>query len=163
FDPAPLLPTGEVTGNAQPRASRPGSDSGLGVHGHRLANRTSRCTGLTRSTPDRGRRRLTKGRTAFAVLRDQCSPRAARTLPPFWIVSTAMHCGHSVAHNRVTCTQFGLELSAYSRAEHAEPVAFGVLHDHPVHFALADRDDLGALRLQTPDLPASRRLRAGPG
>jgi hypothetical protein len=63
-----------------------------------------------------------------------------------------MHCGRSVAHNRVTCTQFGLELSAYSRAEHAEPIAFGVLHDHPVHFALADRDDLGALRLQTPDL-----------
>jgi hypothetical protein len=28
-----------------------------------------------------------------------------------------------------------------ARAEHAEPVAFGVLHDHPVHLALADGDD----------------------
>ena len=28
-----------------------------------------------------------------------------------------------------------------ARAKHAEPVAFGVLHDHPVHLALADGDD----------------------
>jgi len=35
--------------------------------------------------------------------------------PPFWIVSTAVHCGRSVAHNRVICVQLGLELSAYSR------------------------------------------------
>src|SRR5690349_22366289 len=84
--------------------------------------------------------------------------------PPFWIVSTAVHCGRSVAHNRVICVQLGLELSAYSRGlSMLKPLPLGVLHDHPVHLALAGRDDLGAHRLQTPDLgPAGRRLRAGP-
>src|SRR4029077_5960512 len=44
-----------------------------GRHGVRV------CPGARRT---RGRRRFTKGWTAFAALRDQCSPRAARTLPP---------------------------------------------------------------------------------
>ncbi len=34
-----------------------------------------------------------------------------------------------------------------ARAEHTEPVAFGVLHDHPVHLALADGDDRRAERI----------------
>src|ERR1700730_8260931 len=46
-----------------------------------LVNRTSRCTALTRSTPDLRSAAVHKGRTVFAALRDRHSPRA-RTLPP---------------------------------------------------------------------------------
>jgi hypothetical protein len=49
-----------------------------------LVNRTSRCTALTRSTPDLRSAAVHKGRTVFAALSGQRSPRAARTLPPIW-------------------------------------------------------------------------------
>lgn len=82
FDAGPKAQTGLERCTRSPSQSAWATISASTYSVIALVNRTSRCTALTRSTPDLRSAAVHKGRTVFAALCDQRSPRAARTLPP---------------------------------------------------------------------------------
>jgi hypothetical protein len=101
FDAGPKAQTGPERCARSPNQSAWATISASTYSVIALVNRTSRCTALTRSTLDLRSAAVHKGRTVFAALRNQHSPRAARTLPPLWLAGCLAQWAPSAAPNWV--------------------------------------------------------------